>query len=79
MGQAFSLLYLLFFLGVVVAALFIVYHITKYSLSKKNAFWGNVAFLSGLVVLLGLNMIIFFRIDWKSVVFEPQVTQQSLW
>lgn len=79
MQQILSLLYLLFFLGVVVMSLFIVYHITKYSFSKKNAFWGNIVFLSGLIFLLGLNALLFFRIDWNSVVFEPQMTQKNLW
>lgn len=80
MQQIVSLLYLLFFLGASIMALFVMYHISKYSLSKKNAFWGNTIFLSGLIILLGLNAIIFFRIDWTSVVFEPQVTrQQNLW
>jgi hypothetical protein len=77
--QILSLLYLLFFLAIVVAALFVVYHISKYSLSKKNAFWGNMIFLSGLAILLGLNAIIFFRINWDSIVFEPQMTQRSVW
>jgi hypothetical protein len=80
MQQILTFLYLLFFLGISVTALFVVYHISKYSLSKKNAFWGNTVFLSGLIILFGLNMIIFFQIDWTSVVFEPQMTQQkNLW
>ncbi len=80
MQQIVSLLYLLFFLGVSVTTLFIVYHISKYSLSKKTAFWGNTVFLSGLAILLGLNAIIFSRIDWDSIVFTPQLTrQQTLW
>lgn len=80
MQQIVSLLYILFFLGVSITTLFIVYHISKYSLSKKTAFWGNTIFLSGLIILLGMNALIFSRIDWDSVVFEPQMTQQkNLW
>lgn len=80
MQQIVSLLYLLFFLGVSVTTLFVVYHISKYSLSKKNAFWGNTVFLFGLIVLFGMNALIFSRIDWALVVFEPQMTQQkNLW
>ena len=37
MQQIVSLLYILFFLGVSITTLFIVYHISKYSLSKKTA------------------------------------------
>lgn len=77
MQQILTFLYLIFFLGVSVATLFVVYHISKYSLSKKNAFLGNTVFLSGLIILFGLNAIIFFQIDWNSVVFESQMMQQK--
>lgn len=79
MQQILPLLYFLFFLGIAISGLFIVYHISKYSLSKKTAFWGNVVFLSGLALLLGMNAILFFRIDWSSIAFEPQMTQRSVW
>jgi len=79
MQEIVSLLYLFFLLGVFIASMFVVYHISKYSLSKKNSFWGNAVFLFGLIILLGMNAIIFFQIDWDSIVFEPSVTQKTLW
>lgn len=79
MQSIFSLLYLLFILGVSVTTLFIVYHITKYSLSKQHAFLGTTVFMIGTVVLLWINSMIFLRIDWSAVTFEPQMTQKNLW
>ena len=77
MQQLPALLYLFFLLGVTVAAIFVIYHISKYSFSKTNAFWGNTAFLVGLFLLLGLNALIFFRIDWEAVTVEAGVTPMT--
>ena len=74
-----TLLYLLFLAGVSITALFVLYHITKYSLSKQHSFLGTTVFILGTVLLLWLNSMIFFRIDWNTVTFEPQMTQKNLW
>jgi len=63
-----SLFYLIIFFMMAVAALFIVYHIRKYSLSPKHAFLGTVFFLTVFAVLALSNVTAFTRIDFTALI-----------
>jgi hypothetical protein len=71
--------YFLFFLGLIVAGIFIVYHISKYSLSERNAWYGNMTFLVGLGILLLINAVSFFSIDWSSIQITPTAQRTQIW
>lgn len=72
MNQIVGLLYTILVIGLSGAAVFITYHILRYSLSKKKAFEGSVLFLAVFVFLLFTNMILFSQLDWGSI-FETTV------
>lgn len=67
MNEIMSLLYLIVVLGLMGASVFIVYHILRYSLSRKKAVEGAILFVSVLVFLLFTNMMLFSRLDWRSL------------
>lgn len=73
MPQLLSLLYLTLFLGAVLTALFIVYHIVRYSLTKKSAVFGVTFFGSVFLVFLFVNAFLFFTVDWTSILENPIV------
>lgn len=58
----FGVAYLLFFLGVVVASLFIMFHLSRYSLNRKLAVGMTVLFVSVSAVLLWSNSLIFLSL-----------------
>jgi len=62
MRQLFGSLYTFLFFSYVVTALFIVFHLVRYSLSRSSATFMTVLFLSVLVVLLFTNAMIFFSL-----------------
>lgn len=74
MNEIVGLIYTVLVIGLSGAAVFIVYHILRYSLSKKKAFEGSVLFLAGFVFLLFTNMVLFSRLDWESML---QTTMNS--
>lgn len=58
----FGIAYLLFFLGVVVASLFIVFHLSRYSLNRKLAIGMTALFVGVSAVLLWSNSMIFLSL-----------------
>jgi len=62
MKPIFGLLYTVLFFSYMVTALFIVYHILKYSLSPKTRLFGSLLFLGVLTVLLFTNALLFFSL-----------------
>ncbi|MDP2837722.1 MAG: hypothetical protein Q8O53_00395 [Candidatus Moranbacteria bacterium] len=67
MRLIFGLLYTLFFLGCLTTALFVVFHLLRYSLDRKVAVFGTVFFLSVFVILLFTNALIFFTLPLESL------------
>lgn len=58
----FGIAYLLFFLGIVVVSLFIMFHLSRYSLNRKLAVGMTVLFVSVSAVLLWSNSLIFLSL-----------------
>lgn len=67
MNEIMNLLYLVLVLGIAGVSIFIVYHILRYSLSRKKAIEGAVLFISVFLFLLFTNMILFSQLDWRSI------------
>lgn len=63
----FGLLYTLLFFGYVVVALFIVYHIFRYSLKRGTALFGVTLFLVVFLILLFANALIFFSLPLNTL------------
>lgn len=57
-----GLVYAFLFLGYVIAALFIVFHLTRYSLDRKLASAMTLLFITVTTVLLWSNAVIFFNL-----------------
>lgn len=66
MKSMLGLLYTVLFFAYVATALFIVFHIVRYSLSKRMAFFAVVLFLTVLTVLLLTNALIFFSLPFDT-------------
>lgn len=62
MREIFGLLYTLLFFSYVATALFIVYHIVRYSMSRGAMLFGLVLFLSVITILVFTNAMIFFSL-----------------
>jgi hypothetical protein len=62
MRDLFGLLYLLLFFSYITAALFIVFHIARYSLKRSAALFGLTLFLVVFFVLIFANAMIFFSL-----------------
>lgn len=58
--------YLMFLTGCFVASVFIIYHITRYSINKKSTTIMSVLFISILLLLLLINFTIFETLDLNS-------------
>lgn len=58
----FGLLYTLLFFSYVTAALFIVFHIFRYSLKRSSALFGATLFLVVFFILIFTNALIFFSL-----------------
>lgn len=67
MNEIMWLLYLVVVLGIALVSGFVVYHILRYSLSRKRAVEGAILFISVLLFLLFTNMMLFSRLDWRSI------------
>ena len=63
----FGLLYALLFFSYVVVALFIVFHIYRYSLKKSSALFGATLFLVVFFVLIFTNALIFFSLPLNTL------------
>lgn len=68
MTSAFGLLYLILLLIYFLIALFIVYHIVRFSLSKSAMALTLGVFLIGLGLLVFANLIVFLSIDWNKII-----------
>ncbi len=62
----FSLLYLIIILSFLVAGLFIIYHIVKYSINKTHSLIMLSIFIIVFGLLLILNLNLFFHLDFRS-------------
>ena len=58
----FGISYLLFFAGVVIASLFIMFHLSRYSLNRKLAVGMTGLFVVVTAVLLWTNSLLFFSL-----------------
>ncbi|MDP3957311.1 MAG: hypothetical protein Q8Q10_02310 [bacterium] len=58
----FGLLYALLFFSYVIMALFIVFHIFRYSLKRSTANFGATLFLIVFLILIFTNAILFFSL-----------------
>ncbi len=63
----FGILYLIIVLIYILAALFIIYHIVKFSLHKSTAVLTLAIFLPVFGVLLFTNLMLFLAIDWNGI------------
>ncbi len=68
MNGIMTLLYFILVLGVIASALFVLYHLLRYSLSKSRAIRAAALFLSGFFFLLITNIILFSQLDWESII-----------
>lgn len=64
----FKLLYTLLFFSYVVVALFIVFHIFRYSLKRGTAVFGATLFLIVFFILLFTNALIFFSLPLDTLI-----------
>lgn len=67
-----GLLYLVFFLGCVTAGLFILFHLLRYALDKKLALFMSLLFTSVTLILLTINIILFFNLPLDTLI--PQTS-----
>lgn len=67
MQSFFAICYLVFFLGCVVASLFILFHLLRYALDRKMALIMSLIFTSVVLVLLVANTILFFSIPFDTI------------
>lgn len=70
MQSLFALIYLIFLSGVVIATLFIIFHLSRYSLNRRFAFGMTIFFLIVTGMLIISNAALFFSIPFES--FVPQ-------
>jgi hypothetical protein len=67
MKSLFGSLYLILFFSYVIAALFITFHIIRYSLSRTAMIFGLTLFLLVFVTLLLSNVALFFSLPLDSL------------
>lgn len=67
MQNFFGLLYLVFFLGVVTAALFILFHLLRYALDRKLALLMSLIFTTVTLVLLAANVALYFSLPLENL------------
>lgn len=58
----FGILYTIFFMSFLVMALFIVFHLLRYSLNQKVSVFGTIFFVVVFTILLFSNAMLFFSI-----------------
>jgi len=71
MRLIFGVLYTFLFLSYITTALFIVFHLLRYSLDRKTAIFGTLFFIVVFVILLFINALIFFSLPFEE--FFPAV------
>ncbi len=64
----FGIIYLVIVLIYILAALFIVYHIMKFSLHKSTVILTLAIFVPVFGVLLFTNLMLFLAIDWNGII-----------
>lgn len=62
MSLIFGLLYTVLFMSLIVTALFIVFHLLRYTLNRKMAVMSTLFFLTVFVILLIANAVTFFSL-----------------
>lgn len=67
MFPVFGLLYTLLFISCVLAAFFIVFHLLRYSLNRRMAFFATTLFLTVFSVLLIVNAMLFFSLPLSTL------------
>lgn len=67
MDNFFGIFYLLFLFGCLISSIFIIYHITHYSINKKSSTIMFILFIFVLAVLLLFNIYAFSIIDFDSL------------
>jgi len=77
MTRILTLFYLILFLGVGLTSAYVVYHILRYSLSKRQAVLTVGLFGSVLLFLLATNALFFFRIDWDGMLSNPSALHRA--
>ncbi|TXH08107.1 MAG: hypothetical protein E6Q06_00550 [Candidatus Moraniibacteriota bacterium] len=63
----FGITYLLFFAGVVIASLFIVFHLSRYSLNRRLAAGMTSLFVIVTAILLWSNSALFFSLPLETL------------
>lgn len=63
MNTIFIAFYLMFLTGCLVASIFIIYHITRYSINKKSTTIMTILFISVLLLLILINLTFFTTLD----------------
>lgn len=71
MQLIFGLLYTVLFMSFLVTALFIAFHLLRYSLNRKASLFGTLFFVAVFTVLLFSSAIIFFSLPLASLLPAP--------
>lgn len=67
MRLVFGLLYTFLFFSFVATALFIVFHLLRYSLNRRVALWSAALFLFVFIILLITNAALFFSLPFDTL------------
>lgn len=67
MPAIFGVIYLLLFFSYILIALFVIYHIFRYSLKRGSAFFGATLFSSVFLVLLITNTLLFLSLPFDEL------------
>ncbi|EKE22013.1 MAG: hypothetical protein ACD_7C00082G0011 [uncultured bacterium] len=74
MNNALLAFYLMFLLGCFIASIFIIYHITRYSINKKSSTTMLILFISVFLILFLINLSAFGALDLdESLKFMPSL------
>ncbi len=77
MQSFFAICYLVFFLGCVIASLFILFHLLRYALDRKMAILMSLIFTTVVLVLLITNTVLFFSLPLNSLLLIPRSSSSS--
>lgn len=75
MQAFFGIFYLIFFLGCITAALFILFHLLRYALDRKLALFMGLLFTSVTIILLATNTALFFTLPFDELITLPGRSQ----
>ncbi len=76
MQTFFGSIYLIFFSGCIIAALFILFHLLRYALDRKLALLMSLVFTAVTLVLLAANVALYFSLPLENLL--PTLTLSSL-